>query len=199
MFRKTALLVSGLFFSVGASAEGQGGYLDLFYIPKANVEITDPGSGSFDDDGDGFGFRGLAPLSDGLAITGEYQTVGYDEFDFDYDQLRFGIGLADESRSGVYIEYIKTDRGGAEADGFAIHARMESVSEGASFYGQLGYAMLNDDTEDLNGLEFLAGLTAPLGTKMRGFVDYRQSTVKGDDSDVEFEFGDIRAGIRIAF
>ena len=171
-----------------------GGHVDIYYIPSADLDLEVPGFGSGSDDGDGFGFKGLVP-ADTIAITGEYQSTSYDESGIDFDQLRVGVGLIGPSTSGLFVEYIDADLDGAAADGFGLHGRLA----GEQFYAQIGYIELKDDFETSSGPEFLVGLAIAGNESMGGFIDLRKSMLKGDESDVEYEFTDIRIGLRIKF
>lgn len=198
--KKLMPLACGLLLFSGAAGAANG-YLDLYFVPSAKLDLTIPGVGSGSDDGSGFGARLLAPLSGtSAAISGEYQSVGYDDSGIDFDQFRVGLGIIGESRSGVFVEFVSADLDGSKADGLAVQARLEGGGGGgASFYGQLGYAKLDDDAENLSGLEFTIGIALPINDQTGAFLDYRRSQLEGHDSGVEFEFTDLRAGIRINF
>lgn len=139
-------------------------------------------------------------MSPTLGFTGEYQSVGLDS-DLDIDQLRLGAGLLTEAGVGLFAEYASIDFGGSDADGFAVHARLDGNPGGQALnlYGQIGYVWLNDDFEDISGLEFSVGAAYKFAPQVSGFIDYRQTSIEGDDSDVEFEFSDVRTGVRYHF
>lgn len=182
---------------VGAADRG---YLDLYYVPKTDQEFTVPsGIGSGSADGQGFGVKGWAPLSDSLGFTGEYQTSTYSDSDAAVGQVRFGLGMTGETRSGLYLEYVDADFEGSKADGFAAHGRIEGGEQASNMYAQVGYLKLKDDTESLKGLEYLLGIAFPFNASSGAFVDYRKTRLKGEDSGNESIFTDIRAGIRINF
>ena len=140
MRKQLAIAAILLTVSHGARAADTGAFVDVFFIPSAELEVTVPGSGNARDDGDGFGFRGMVPAG-GIAVTGEYQTTRYDDSGIEFDQLRLGIGLVNETTSGLLLEYVDTELDGAAADGFAVHGRFAAEN----FYGQLGYVRLEDD------------------------------------------------------
>jgi hypothetical protein len=179
--------------SQSAFAEPRG-HVDVYYIPSADLDITIPGFGSGSDDGDGFGFKGLIPANN-LAVTAEYQSESYDESGIDFDQLRIGVGMIGPTTSGVFVEYIDADLADAPADGFGIHGRLA----GEQFYAQVGYVSLDDDSETIAGPEFLVGVAIAGNESVGGFIDLRKSMLEGADSNVEYEFTDVRIGLRIKF
>ena len=188
-----ALLGSG-----GAAAEGPG-YVDLFFVPKSDIEFPVFG---IEDDGNGFGIRGMAPVGGLLAVTGGYQGMSYDGGDV--ADVRFGFGLAGETGSGIFLEYAMLDVDITKLDGFALRGRLASPSSNrAGFYGEVGWLQLGDDEfdEDWAGLEFTLGATFPLGRGNAMFVDVRQATVElEEDSDIELvDLTDFRAGVRLGF
>lgn len=192
-------------FSTRVLAAGPApGFLDLSYVPQAKVKVTIPGFGSFDDDGDGYGLRGMVRAGEMLAFTGEYQTVTYDQLELDYAQTRLGIGVAGASGSGVFLEYVKgkfsDSSGSSDRDGYGIHGRLAGdVSPQVQLYGDLGYQKITDDFEDNTGLEFSMGGSVSLSPVIGLFADYRVSNLKGEDSDVEEKMTDLRAGVRVTF
>lgn len=195
---KKYLLLFSLLLPLNASAESSG-FLDLYFTPSAKLDLTVPGFGNFEDDGDGFGIRGMGAISESVAFTGEYQSNTYDDFDIDVDTLRFGLGLTGKTGSGLFIEYDKMEFDGEDADGFGLHGRLASkASDTISLYGQIGYLSLKDDTEDITGLEFSLGAVFWINEKAGAFADYRRTNLEGEDSEVEFEFNDLRVGIRIS-
>jgi hypothetical protein len=195
MRKQLAAAAALLTLSQAVHARDAEGFVDFYFIPDAKIEVTIPGFGSGDDSGDGFGFRGMVPAG-GIAVTGEYQSTGYDDSGIDFDQLRLGIGLVNETTSGLLVEYVDADLDGSNADGFAGHLR----AAGRNLYAQVGYVMLEDDFEETSGVEFLVGVT--LGGDrgpLSGFIDYRRTMLEGDESNVEYEFSDIRIGARLKF
>ena len=192
--RKTLAAAAAALAWCGPAAAGTpDGYLDLFYVPSAKFEITDPGLGSGEDDGDGFGVKGMAPLSEFTVLTGEYQSIGYDA-GFDIDQMRIGAGFMGARGGGVMVEYLDITEG-IEADGFGAHLRLGSDN----FYAQLGYLMLDGGSEDVTGPEFAVGFAADFSPTAGLFVDARRSMIEGEDSNVEVETTDIRVGVRFTF
>lgn len=178
---------------------------NLYYIPQANLDVTVPGFGSGDDDGDGFGGNLYLPLgaTQNFVITGEYQTVEYDETEIELDQFRVGGGFqapAGMLSWAVLGEYVNADFDDAEMDGLGVHARLTApVADRARIYGQVGYLMLEDDYEDIDGVEYLIGASFDFTPQVGAFVDLRTSDLEGEDSGVETEFQDFRVGMRVLF
>lgn len=198
MHKRLAAAAAILMTSGAAQAQGPG-FVDLYVVPSAKLEVAIPGFGSGDDDGDGFGIRGLIPASESLAITGEYQSTSYDDSGIDMDQLRFGIGLTGPTTSGVYLEYISSTIDDADADGFGVHGRLSTpASQPVGVYGQIGYVALEDDFETNSGIEFSVGLAFQVNDAMGIFVDLRKTSLEGEDSEIEIDFTDFRAGLRIS-
>lgn len=189
-------------FSAFAVEPGHG---NLYYIPSANLDVEVPGLGDFDDDGDGFGGNLFLPfgVTKNIVLTGEYQTSSYDEFDFDYDQYRVGLGWQGAAQTlsfGVFGEYIGAQLDDEDADGFGIQGRLSApVSDKARLYGQIGYLMLEDDFEELEGFEYLFGGSFDLTPRFGLFADLRTTALEGSDSEIEYEFQDFRIGGRFVF
>jgi hypothetical protein len=203
MYKKmTACAVLALLPSVAlAQSPARGaGFVDVYFVPSANLDVTIPNVGSGDDDGDGFGVRGMGSVSDEVALTGEYQSTGYDDSGLDVDQLRFGVGLVGKTTSGVFIEYVDFDFEGEKADGFGLQARLAGQSSAAvGLYGQLGYVSIEDSSEKLSGLEFSVGASFRLNEQTALLADFRKTHLEGEDSKIEFEFTDVRVGVRLRF
>lgn len=169
------------------------GYLDLYYVPSAKIEGTVPALGSGSDSGTGFGVKGTAPTSNGMILLGEYQAASYDGGG-DLNQFRFGFGFLGEGNAGGIVEYVALKEF-VEADGLGLHVRFG----GDRFYAQLGYLMLNDDFEEIAGPEFAFGLDF-MGRGRSGlFVDVRHAALETQETSVELELTDIRAGVRYMF
>lgn len=196
-------------------ALAQGGFLDIYYVPKAEIEFSDPSSTFTLSDGTGFGLRGRAQLDGGVFLQGEYQANEYDRiesgggsatFNSEASMLRAGAGLAagDSPLYGL-VEFIKqelefTDGCGVftpcrfDDSGFGLHLGLQSGSDGSHFYGQVGFIDVGDFG---NGIEFLVGGVISLNPTTGLFADYRRTTE--EDGGVEAEFSDLRVGLRAGF
>lgn len=204
--RKFAAIVSVALLAVspGAFAGHGGSNIDLYYM-SSGIEITvpppDPDSGSADDSGDGFGVKGQLEFAPNLYITGEYQSTTLDDFDTDFDQMRFGIG--GRAQVGLDLwgrlrgEYVDAEYDGQDFDdGFAAHAGLELEVDALSIYGDVGYLWLGES----DGPEFLIGVAYELLPSLGAFADYRFTSLeRDDDSGIEYEFDDFRVGLRLSF
>lgn len=183
--------------SASAMAQQQdGGFVDAFFVPKADIEFPDLG---IEDDGTGFGFRGLFPTGS-IALTAGFQGNSYDGGDV--SDLRLGLGIIGASTSGIFLEYTQLDLDIIQLDGFTIRGRLAgNMSDQAQIYGELGYLMLKDDDvdEDWVGLEFTIGAAFGVTPTVGFFVDLHQSSVEFKDDNFDLvEMTDLRAGVRIA-
>jgi hypothetical protein len=188
-----------------AMASGNGGYLDLFYVPNADLELSDSGDTISSDGGAGFGIRARTATSDSFFFQGEYQKNEYDGFegvdlDTEASNLRLGLGLAGGD-SGVYglLEYVKVGldvEGFGEEDDTGFGAHVGIRGSGPTYlFGQIG---MLDAGDFGNGLEFLIGGAMKVGDAASVVVDYRVTNLEDDDG-AEAEFSDLRAGLRIGF
>lgn len=182
----------------GAQA-GEFDYLDLYFVPDSNLEVNAPGFGSGDDDGDGFGIKGRAHVAETVTLHGEYQAVTLDDSDLDVDQLRFGIGAHSSADTGARffgdLEFVSVDLEGEDQSGLGLHGGLSFSGQGAvSGFARLGYLSL----DDVDGFEFSLGADVAFSPTIGGFIDYR-SIMLEDDSSNEFDFTDIRVGIRFHF
>jgi hypothetical protein len=176
--------------------EGGGGFIDAFFVPSADIEFPDL---AIEDDGTGFGFRGVFPAGS-IAVTAGYQGNSYEGGDV--SDLRLGVGVVGPSTSGVFVEYTQLDLDIIELDGLTIRGRLAgNMSDQAQLYGELGYMMLKDDDfdEDWVGLEFTVGAIFGVTDTVGFFVDLHQGSVELEDDNFDLvEMTDIRAGVRIA-
>lgn len=202
------------------AGSGPGGNLDLYYVPKIEIEASGPG-GSASTDGDGFGLRGMVMPMPQFAITGEYQGTTLDDdatgsftgtpnSELDFDLFRIGGGFLVAGSSGIFAEYISGEfsagGGSSDIDGFGIHGRVAGeVAPQIELYGQLGWLMLSSDfitfptEEDLDGWEVNVGGAFAFNKQVGAFVDFRLSNIEGDTSQVELETSEIRVGGRVMF
>lgn len=193
-------LLVGFLLCAPIAAFADGNHVDAYVVPSSELEVDVPGQGSDSVDGDGFGVRGFGLVSPNVGLTGEYQSVGLDR-GVDVDQLRLGAGLLTGTGLGLFAEYVKLDGDDGDADGFAVHGRYEAAPNGGALnlYGQIGYVMITDDFEDNTGFEFSLGAAYRFAPQLSGFVDYRQTSVEGEDSEIELDLSDWRIGARFHF
>ena len=162
-------------------------------------DINPDGPGS--DDGIGVGVKGGFQVADQVYLTGEFQTVEYDDSNSDFDQIRlgggFGPGMGPNSE-GLYgrVEYINWDFGhGNDDDGIggAIGYGLP-LNPQLRLHGEIGYAYL----DDIDGPELTVGATYRMAQNLGLFADYRAGfydTDGGPDVDI----GDLRFGVRFTF
>lgn len=200
MYKKLgAALVLGPLMATGALAQEKifNGYVDLFAIPYSFTEGQDVTGADAEDDGYGLGARSIALVTDWLAISAEYQTVELDATDDNISQLRAGLGYIG-AYGGIFVEYTDFDTLGISNDGIGIHARTSyNASRDMNFYGDIGYLMLSNDFQDVEGLEATLGLDFRLTESWVVFADIRYTHLKGDTDDAKIAPLDTRVGIRI--
>ena len=187
--------------AIAAPRAQVGGELDIYLVPTSTIEVSNA-FGSGEADGDGFGIKGYAPVSDTLNLTGEYQSVGYDDGGGDVDQLRAGIEVALGASGGLGAEYVAVDADGSDVAGFGFHWRFDTaLTETLGFFGSAGFLLLEDDDadDDLSGFEGLVGLDLSFAGNMSGFIDYRFSLLEYDDADTDLDLSDLRLGLRLHF
>lgn len=166
------------------------------YFNKSNYEIKVAGQ-SADENGDGYGVKGIVHLTDGVMATGEYQDVSYDlpGGSVDRTDYRLGAGYGGPSGAGVFAEFLSTELG----DGFGVHGRVAgTMLDAIELYGQAGYVQVEDD-ERFAGFEFSLGGAYVFSDLLGAFLDYRLSALEGNQSQAETRFRDVRVGIRMAF
>jgi len=186
----------------GPSAPSSG-FLDVYYVPSSVLRF-DLGGTRSDEDGKGFGARGLYHFGGRYAVSGEYQSLTYDDPDIDVVETRLGVGLMTQNESGatagLFVEYdaLKSDEVG-DVDGFSVRGRLSGkAAEWLQFYGDVGYLLLKNDFEDLTGSEITLGAVCTFG-QFGIFADVRRSQLEGADSGVRSALANARAGLRLSF
>ncbi|MGH6960499.1 MAG: hypothetical protein ACREE7_08460 [Dongiaceae bacterium] len=175
------------------TAAGPRAYLDhLYFVIQGEVEETVPGTGNGFQTGAGIGIKGLVPVTQYLVFTGEAQAVEY-HGGGSLGQVRLGAGLL-ARRSGVFVEYIKTDDA-LEAAGPALHLRLG----GRDLYAQVGYLSLDDRIETNTGYEYAAGFAAMVDGNLGAFFDVRHTALEGEDTGIKLVLTDFRIGLRFMF
>lgn len=162
------------------------------------------------DEGDGFGFGGQFILPSGVLLSGEYQTLQFDEEGGDYEQeeTRFGVGLIAPLSPTLELfglaqinNFEITENGNTEeisGPGFHIGLRAD-ISDSAEIYGRYGILELENEAEsEIDGDEILLGIAT--GTRQRmGFVAEYRLTSLDLEPDIESELSQFRIGLRYAF
>lgn len=180
------------------------GAIDFVYVPKSEFELNIPGTGSGDDDGDGFGVKGWAKVSDAVFVHGEYQSTETDEFSIEIDQVRAGVGGMAEISEAVtaygVLEYTDFElsvpgAGSADDDGFAVHGGLlASVTPQFGLEASFGLIKLGD----VDGNEIRLGARYRFSPEFSGFADYRATSLEEDDG-TEFDISDFRLGVGFHF
>jgi len=182
---------------ITAMAGGVGNSVDVYYV-SSGLDVSVPGFGSADDDGDGFGAKGRFAIADNMFVSGEYQSVSYDDFDIDIDQIRAGVGFnsplgAQASFFGL-AEFINADIDDESDNGYGVHGGVQfAVSDSISLKGSIGYV----DFGDADGIEYLVGAAFKLTDAFGIVADYRVTNLEEDDADLDID--DLRVGVRFNF
>lgn len=197
-----AAALSGVAFIASAQESTYTGYLDLFAIPYAftegeNPRAVDAADREATDRGLGLGVRSIGVLTNWLGASFEYQHVELDETDGSLKQLRAGLGYIG-SYGGLFVEYTDFDTLGTSNDGVGFHARTSyNASRDMNLYVDLGYLMLSNDFQDVEGLEFTIGGDFRLTDQIVLFADFRYTDLTGKDNDASIGPRDTRIGVRI--
>lgn len=155
------------------------------------------------DDGVGMGVKGAFQVSDQVYLTGEFQTVEYDDFDEDFDQVRIGAGFGPgmgPNAEGLYgrVEYVDMDIGFADDGGVGAWVGYGlPLNQQFRIHGEAGYLLL----DDIDGPEILIGATYRIAQNFGVFADYRMSFLEADvgPGDVDVDVSDLRLGVRFTF
>lgn len=183
-------------FTLPALAAPTNNFADGYFIPASEIDV-----GAFDDDGDGFGVKGGFQVSNRILLSGEYQSVDYDDSNAEIDQLRLGADFgpgAGANGKGLYgrAQYVSIDGdGGGDQDGIGGHAGFGlPLTEQLRLHAEGGYLLL----DDLDGPEFLVGASYRFTQNLGAFADYRMSLLDVDGGG-DFEVSDLRIGARFYF
>lgn len=189
---------------LAVSAHGSS-YVDGFGV-VADSETELVGIGRAEDEGDGAGLKAQLDLG-GVFLSGEFQSVEYDDTEIQLDQARVGIALGPGAGNGGGFyggaEYVNfsfdypevADEDEEDQDGFGGHIGYAiPLSEMVRLYGQAGYVKL----DDIDGPEFLVGLAVELLPNLGLFADYRATDFE-DQEENKLSFDDVRMGVRFTF
>jgi hypothetical protein len=152
------------------------------------------------DDGVGMGVKGAFQVADKVYLTGEFQTVEYDDFNRDLDQIRLGAGFGPgmgPNAEGIYgrVEYVDVDFFGEDDDGVGGSIGYGlPLSPEFRLHGEVGYLYL----DDVDGPELLIGGTYRIAQNFGVFADYRASFLEADGGG-DIDINDLRVGIRFTF
>lgn len=193
LFKKTllgALLCAPM--AAFAATAGGAGNLDVYYV-HSNLE------NGGDEDGDGFGVKGMGRISDLAFVYGEYQAVDYDDSNGEVDQLRAGLGYTflRQQNMDLYgkLELVHLDYGNEDDTGFGAHAGASfAVAPALDLKAQIGWV----DVDNTDGVEYLIGAAYDLNPQWGVFTDYRLSDLETSGGG-DFEVSDWRIGARFNF
>lgn len=202
---KLALSAVSLGLSLPAVAAPGNNFIDGYYVPWAQVEITNAGPFDANEEGDGFGVKGALEFAPDVFITGEFQNNQYDdnggEAELETYRLGLGFGHGAGTGGGLYcrLEYINADdpnddsadeSGGVGTLGFAL-----PLSEELRLHAEAGYQKF----DDADGPEFLVGITLQLAPNVGLFADYRNTQLELEDTNIEIQYDEARIGARFYF
>lgn len=210
MKRSKIVLLAGAALAAPFTVSAVGdSYIDGYGVVSADIESRiDAIDATADDEGDGAGLKARIGLG-GVFLTGEYQSVDYDDSDIELDQGRVGLlfGPGAGTGTGLYGggEYVHfkytypatpvSDRHEEEQDGLAGHIGFGlGLVPMVHVYGQVGYVKL----DDYDGPEYLIGASVQLLPFFGLFADYRATDFEDDDNN-ELNLDDVRVGARLFF
>ncbi|MGQ0618953.1 MAG: outer membrane beta-barrel protein [Panacagrimonas sp.] len=197
--------VAAFAFCLPAAAEPGNNFLDGYYV-SGTFESQVPAPFEEEIDGDGGGVKGAIELLPDLYLTGEYQSVEFDEpidSGLKLNQFRVGGGFGPGvgHGGGLYgrVEYVSIDDDDEDDEdeqagiggqvGFAL-----PLSELLRLHAEVGYLSL----DELEGPEFVGGVTVRLARNLGLFADYRFTELEFDDGE-EISLEDFRIGARFYF
>jgi len=177
-----------------------GSSVDVFYVDQ-DLDIQGGGS----DDGNGYGFRGLAELGHGVSLTALHQDADLDTANGNLKETRIGLSY-DRGMNGFSVggglETVTLDINGGgpgtSLRGYSanVHASISPV-ENLSAYARIGYT----DVDDLDGVEYEVGASYAFTPEVAGFIEYRmaqlETTASGPSADVDLDT--LRVGARYTF
>ncbi|MDP1539102.1 MAG: oligogalacturonate-specific porin KdgM family protein [Moraxellaceae bacterium] len=213
---KTKLTLLAAVVALAPMSAMAGGSVDVFFIHnKAELK---QGGNSVKEDGNGYGFRGIAELGNGLSLTASHQDTRIKG-----SNIGTNLGIA-ETRVGLSYKHQVNDQFSmtGNADFVQLDAELDknlgiglaldgyAVGVGASFavidnlkvYGNLGYlnlGKLNNKTVD--GFEYTVGASYDINQNIAGFIEYRlvdvDTTALGPKVSVDLDTW--RIGARYTF
>lgn len=187
--------IAAFAFAAPTMAAQGNNYVDGYFV------LSELDAGPADDDGEGFGVKGAFQITPKVFLTGEFQSVDYDDFNIDVDQIRLGAGIGPgmgSSGEGIYGrgEYIQFDDDSDDQDGVVGTVGYAlPVNSAFRLHGELGYVYV----DDADGPELLVGGTYRLTQNLGIFADYRMSYLDPDRGGGDLDVADFRAGARFTF
>lgn len=176
------------------------GKIGLRYSLQSKLDITIPGLGNGDTDGNAFGLYGEVGNSQ---IFGYVDRQSNNLDDADVDETRFGVGVRGGNETGTLearFEHYDVDLdldgiGEGGDDGFGIHiGGALPMSEKAAVFASFGIFSLDES----DGTEFQIGIRGKVNDDVELYGAYRAASLE-DDVDVEYDLTDMRVGANILF
>lgn len=196
-FHKIALAIALTAAPLGAFA---GGSVDVFYMDQ-DLDIQ----GTPNDDGDGYGFRGMAELGQGVSLTALHQDADLDNAPkSNLKETRVGLSYARAMNGfnvGAGLETVTLDSNtggsGTSDRGYSInvHASMSPIDK-VNAYARIAYT----DVESRDGIEYEVGASYAITPVVAGFVEYRMLQLENNASpSTDFDLDTLRVGARYTF
>jgi len=186
------------------SAPLTGHFFDAYSVPVSAYTVKPPGALGATTRGDGVGARGMFRAFRWLAVAAEYTTRTFDDTDQDLTETSAGFGITASNDNGdlaaLFLEMDTLDFETTELDGYSVHWRLirQPSDGGFNYQGDIGYVFLQDDAEDLEGIEFTLGVG--YGWGLFGlFAGWHYLDLEGQDSGARAQLSDARAGVRVSF
>lgn len=197
-----ALLLGLATANAAASQDMPTSRLDIYMMPKSELDLEVSGFGSASDTGDGIGFKGEFGVEN-VFISGEYQTTDYDLSGSTIEYLRLGVGAQSSgtvSFGGVF-ELVRFDLDSTSASGVGLHGRIAvRLAEQVELKAQAGYVGVTDaDDVNFEGPEFSVGIALMALPNLGVFADIRKSQLEDEFGIVTMDISDVRVGARLAF
>lgn len=195
-----------------------GGSIDVFFIHN-DAELKGLG-GSVKEDGNGYGFRGIAELGHGVSLTASHQDSKLKNVnlgpidDVGITETRVGLSYKHQindqfSMTGTadivqFDAEIDNNAGiGLALDGYAVGVGAKyAVINNLNVYGHVGYVNLGKLLNStVDGFEYTAGVSYDINENIAGFVEYRLADVdtKPFGQKVNVDLDTWRVGARYTF
>lgn len=191
--------------SSAAAAEFPVGKAGVRLSPVMDVEVSIPGVGSADGDGNAFGFYG--ELGGDMVfgyLDHQMSDLDIEDVDADLDETRFGIGLRGSNNTGTlearverYDSELEIDDEEGDDDGLAMHVGGALPLNGsAALYGSFGFISLDDS----DGNEFRLGARGNMSETVELYGEYRFLELEEDGANgAETDLDDFRIGLNLLF
>lgn len=191
-----------------------GGSVDVFFIHNKAEFKT--GGASDKEDGNGYGFRGVAELGNNLSLTALHQDTRIKGGGVNFGVAETRVGLSykhqinDQFTMTGNADFVQLDVEldknlgfGLALDGYAIGVGANfAVVDNLKVYGHLGYLNLGKLANDrVDGFEYTVGASYDINSNVAGFVEYRLADIdtKPGGTKVNVDLDTWRVGARYTF